>query len=418
MDKLTNYLGQPIFSQILSFIDTALVEQVTKLHKANRHSKKLMFKEHLVTMLYAVFTGCTSIREVQAGLELCQGKLNHFNLKDVPPRSTLSDGNKKRPSSIFGGVYKELYKKYSHIISDSSLKKEIASRLYILDSSTVSLFKAILKPAGRKRNDGKSKGGMKVHTLLKADCNMPSFIKFTAAALHDQQFYQYIKELPDSSIITFDKAYINYEQFELFNQRGIYFVIPQKGNATYRSIKEFELKADEPTILKDELIEVTYKIEVDGIIINKTLQLRRIAYYSAKHDATFIYITNHFDIEAMQVVEIYKNRWQIEKFFKKLKQNFPLTYFLGDNVNAIEIQIWCALIALLLLQVLHKENTSNLAFSILAAIVRLHLMNYISINEIINHYKKKRIRKREIPIPKPQYRPNQNHPPFQIQMAF
>ena len=182
MDKITNYLGQPIFSQILSFIDNAMVEQITKLHKANRHSKKLMFKDHLVTMMYAVFTGCTSIREVQAGLELCQGKLNHFNLKEVPPRSTLSDGNKKRPSSIFGAVYKQLYKKYNHIISDSSLKKEIASKLYILDSSTFSLFKAILKPAGRKRNDGKSKGGMKVHTLLKADCNMPSFIKFTAAA--------------------------------------------------------------------------------------------------------------------------------------------------------------------------------------------------------------------------------------------
>ena len=106
MDKLTNYLGQPIFSQILSFIDNALVEQVTKLHKANRHSKKLMFKEHFVTMLYAVFTGCTSIREVQTGLELCQGKLNHFNLKDMPPGSTLSEGNKKRPSSIFGGLYK------------------------------------------------------------------------------------------------------------------------------------------------------------------------------------------------------------------------------------------------------------------------------------------------------------------------
>ena len=116
MDKLTNYLGQPIFSQILSFIDNALVEQVTKLHKAIRLSKKLMFKEHFVIMLYAVFTGCSSIREVQAGLELYQGKLNRFNLKDVPPRSTLSDGNKKRSRSIFGGVYNESYKKYSHII--------------------------------------------------------------------------------------------------------------------------------------------------------------------------------------------------------------------------------------------------------------------------------------------------------------
>jgi len=154
------------------------------------------------------------------------------------------------------------------------------------------------------------------------------------------------------------------------------------------------LKEEEPAILKDELIEVTYKKKLEDIGTEKTLQLRRIAYYSQKHDSTFVYLTNHLDIEAMQIVEIYKNRWQIEKFFKKLKQNFPLTYFLGDNVNAIEIQIWCALIALMLLQVLHKENSATIAFSILAAIVRLHLMNYISITDIINHYKKKRERKK------------------------
>lgn len=419
MDKITNYLGQPIFSQIVSLIDQGLVGQVTKLHKANRHAKKLMFKEHLITMLYTVFTGCTSIREVQAGLELCQGKLNHFNLKEVPARSTLSDGNKKRPSSIFGAMYQELYKKYSHIISDSPLKKEIASKLYILDSSTVSLFKAILKPAGRKREDGKSKGGMKVHTLLKADCNMPSFIKFTAAALHDQQFYQYIKELPDGSIITFDKAYVNYEQFDLFGQRNIFYVIPQKDNGTYKSINEFELKEEEPAILKDELIEVTYKKKLQDIGSEKTLQLRRIAYYSQKHDATFVYLTNQLDIEAMQIVAIYKNRWQIEKFFKKLKQNFPLTYFLGDNVNAIEIQIWCALIALMLLQVLHKENSATIAFSILAAIVRLHLMNYISITDIINHYKKKRERKKAISPPQTKLPVKQMvHPHLQGQLGF
>ena len=107
---------------------------------------------------------------------------------------------------------------------------------------------------------------------------------------------------------------VNYEQFNLFNQGDIYFVIPQKDNATYTCITEFELKEDELSVLKDELIEVIYKKEVDGIIINQPLQLRRIAHYSAKQDATLIYITNHFAIEARQGIEIYKNRWQIEKF--------------------------------------------------------------------------------------------------------
>ena len=221
---------------------------------------------------------------------------------------------KNPPSAVFGAIYQGFYQKYRHIISDSRLKIEIASKLYILDSSTISLFKAILKPAGRKRNDGKSKGGMKVHTLLKADCNMPSFIKFTAAALHDQQFYQYIKELPDGSVIPLIRHIVTMSS-SLISQRGIFYVIPQKDNATYKSIREFELNDDEPAILKDELIEVSYKIEEEGIIIQKTLQLRRIAYYSQKHLSTFIYITNHFDIEAMQIVDIYKNRWQIEKVF-------------------------------------------------------------------------------------------------------
>jgi hypothetical protein len=113
-------------------------------------------------------------------------------------------------------------------MSDSRLKTAIASKLYIPDSSTISLLKAILKPAGRKSNDGKSKGGIKVHTLLKADCNMAGFIKYTAAAMHDQQFYKCIKELPDGSITTFDKACINYLQFKKFNDRGVTYVVHKK----------------------------------------------------------------------------------------------------------------------------------------------------------------------------------------------
>jgi Domain of unknown function (DUF4372)/Transposase DDE domain len=259
MDNNTNYVGQPIFSQLLSLIDDATINSVCKKHQADKHAKKLRFKDHLTTMLYTVFSGCTSIREVQTGLELCNGKLNHFDLKQVPARSTLSDGNKKRSSTIFGALYQKLYDRYKGVISDSSMDKAIASRLYILDSTTISLFKAILKPAGRKRKDGKSKGGIKAHALLKADSNMPSFVKFSAAALHDQQFYKYISVLPIGSIITFDKAYINYAQFEAFSKRDITYVVPQKDNASYTSVEELDLLECEPCILKDELIEVEYK---------------------------------------------------------------------------------------------------------------------------------------------------------------
>lgn len=391
MNKSTDYVGQPIFSQLLSLIDESIIKQTIAEHKANHCYKKLFLWDHLVSMLYGIFTHCTSLREIQYGLEVCQGKLNHLNMARVPPRSTLSDGNKKRPSKVFGTIYQKLYVFYKHSISDSRLSPSALKNLYILDSSTISLFKAILKPAGRKRKDGKSKGGMKVHTLLNSDANMPSFIKYTAAALHDQQFYKYIKELPDYSIIAFDKAYINYQQFDKFTKRDVYYVTRQKENADYTAIEEFELPKQAQHILKDERIEVSYKVDKEVI----TQQMRRVAVFSQKYQKAFVYITNNFNLTAVEIAGIYANRWQIETFFKKLKQNFPLTYFFGDNANAIEIQVWCALIALLLLEVLHKGQKSKMAFSIFASVIRLHIMNYISISAILETYKLKRVRKKK-----------------------
>lgn len=391
MNKSTDFVGQPIFSQLLSLLDESIIKQTVAEHRANRCFKKLFLWDHLVSMLYGVYTHCTSLREIQCGLDVCQGKLNHLNLSKAAPRSTLSDGNKLRPSKVFGTIYQKLYTHYKHSISDSRINPAILKNLYILDSSTISLFKAILKPAGRKRKDGKSKGGMKVHTLLNADANMPSFIKYTAASLHDQQFYKYIKQLPDYSIIAFDKAYINHQQFAAFTQRNVFFVTRQKDNADYTGIEEFALPDDAQHILKDEKIEVQYK-EDDGI---KAMQLRRITVFSDKYQKAFVYVTNNFELTAVEIAAIYANRWQIETFFKKLKQNFPLTYFFGDNSNAIEIQVWCALIALLLLDVLHKGQNATMAFSLFAAIVRLHIMNYVCIAAIIEAYKRKRKRKRK-----------------------
>ncbi len=400
MNKSTDYLGQPVLSQLLSLISKPSIEQTIRTHKANYRYKKLFLWDHLVSMLYGVFTHCTSLREIQHGLEVCQGKLNHLNIERVPPRSTLSDGNKNRPSKVFGTIYQKLYDTYKHSISDRTLTPFVAKRLYILDSTTISLFKAILKPAGRRRSDGKSKGGMKVNTLLQADTCMPSFINYMAAALNDQQFYKYIKELPSHSIIAFDKAYINYVQFAAFAERDIFYVTRQKNQAVYKAIEEFDLPDNAQHILKDERIEVSYKDKKE----QKTLQMRRVAVFSEKYKEAFVYITNNFELTAVEIAAIYQNRWQIEVFFKKLKQNFPLAYFYGDNANAIEIQIWCALIALLLLQVKYKEQRSNLAFSILAAIVRLHVMNYVSLTALIEKYKAKRTRNKKSPQQPPPLR--------------
>lgn len=389
MNKSSDYLGQPVFSQVLSLLSRSSLRDVIVNHHANRYYKKLHLWEHLVSMLYCVFSGCTSLREVQVGLEVCQGKLSHLSLSYVPPRSTLSDGNKKRPAKVFGSVYEKVYSFYKKRMSDSSLDPKILKRLFIADSSTISLFKAILKAAGKKPGNGKSKGGIKVNTLLNAEMNMPVVVNFMASAMNDRGFLKHIQDLPRYSIIVFDKGYESFSYFHDFTQNDIYFVTRQKETAAYTSIEEFDIDQQPSSILKDERIEVIYKTKNGDAI---PLKLRRIAFWDSYNQRAFVFITNNFELTSIQVADIYKNRWQIELFFKKLKQNFPLVYFLGDNANAIEIQIWCALIALLLLQVLHHGHRSKMAFSLLASIVRQHLMNYVSLYSIIAVYNRKRIR--------------------------
>jgi hypothetical protein len=134
MNKSTDFVGQPIFSQLLTLLDRSVINQSIREHKANRCYKKLFLWEHLVSMLYGIYTHCTSLREIQYGLEVCQGKLNHLNIERVPPRSTLSDGNKQRPSKVFGTIYQKLYSFYKHTISDSCLQPGIIQRLWVIYS--------------------------------------------------------------------------------------------------------------------------------------------------------------------------------------------------------------------------------------------------------------------------------------------
>lgn len=389
MNKSTTYVGQHILSQILSLCPKNELAPVIKKAKADYKSKRLKTWEHFVTMLFSTLAATDSLRETCMGLEAYQGKLNHINLAKVPPKSTLADANKRRSPAVFQAIFNHLNGKYRNSISDSTLPKEVLSKLFLIDSTVFSLFKAILKTSGRHAADGKKKGGIKKNTMLDGTTLMPILVRFNAAADNDQQFLQFI-QLPQGSFLTFDKGYNSYQQFALFTTNKIYFITRQKDNAVYKSVSEKILTADTPDeVLKDETIEQNYK-DADGK--KQVIQLRRIAWWDAKGNRVYEFITNNFELEAQVIADIYRYRWRIELFFKKLKQNFPLHYFMGDNQNAIEIQIWCALIALLLLSHIHYQNQSKMAFSNMVSILRMHLPSYISIKELLALHNKKRPR--------------------------
>lgn len=389
MNKTNTFVGQHIFSQILSLSSKDSLSQVFRSTAANRWYKSIKAWDHYVTMMFCVLSNCSSLREIQMGLEAFGGKLNHLNLDKVPPRSTLSDANKNRPSSIFGRIYHELSNRYRLNLSDSTLPKTVLSKLFIIDSTVFSLFKAILKTSGRTPKDGKKKGGIKKNTMLEGNSLMPVLIRFNAAADNDQQFLKYIN-LPTGSYLTFDKGYNDYKHFGRFTQNGIFFITRQKDNAVYTTVAESILTKDTPdAVLKEEIIQQTYTDENKK---EQILELRRIAWWDAKGKRVYEFITNNFELDAAVIAEIYRYRWRIELFFKKLKQNFPLQYFVGDNQNAIEVQIWCALIAVLLLTVIHERNNSRISFSNVATLLRIHLVGYISIKELLALHNIKRVR--------------------------
>jgi hypothetical protein len=381
MDKSTHFFGQSVFGQLISLIDNRLIAEATTASKSDRYVKRFTTKDHLISMLFCAFAKCTSLREVSGAMLGLSGKTKHFQLQHIPKRSTLADANKRRDSSVFGSIYNKLLQQYGHHLSDSRIKDVINKQIEIFDSTTISLFKDILRCVGRNPENGRRKGGIKVHTVINVDETVPRMVWFTEAARNDHVLLEKLK-LDANTIYVFDKGYNDYKAFRLFSDSQTGFVTRTKDNAAYDTIESCAI-GDEihSGVLEDQIIEVTVK---DGKGESK-LRLRKVRFYDRVLRREFEFLTNLFEMRPDLVAAIYKLRWQIELLFKQLKQNFPLKYFLGDNENAIKIQIYCALIANLLMTVIQKSVKRAWSFSNLVSFCKIHLFNYIHLLRFLEH---------------------------------
>lgn len=378
MIQRNNFSGKPIISQVIQFIPRSLVYRTAAAHQADRYTKRFTTYDHLITLLYAVLSDCTSLRELSTAMLACEGKLNHLGIDYFPKRSTLIDANTRRSHEVFADIYTALLKKYRSLLSDSCADTDrITDKLHIVDSSTVLLFSDVLKGVGRNPFSGKKKGGLKIHTLMQSSEDVPCLVNMTAAAQHDHRFLAKIK-LPAHSWLVFDKGYTDYDYYATLTEQEIFFVTRQRNNAVYDSLEEFHIPDDAPPqLLKDEHIHLLGK--------DKKLCLRRIAWFDTERSKCFEFITNNFDVPAATIAAIYKQRWQIELLFKRLKQNFSLKYFLGDSPNAIMTQLWVCLIAHLLLKIIQRQAKRKWSFSNLTAIIRFHLMSYIRLFDFLKN---------------------------------
>ena len=380
MGKSTNFSGQPLLNQLLFFISRSRIAKIAGKHEAERYVKKFSTYHHVVVMLFCVIEGYHSLREVILGLLSNAHKLSHVGLSYIVRRSTLSEANARRQSTVFEAIYMDVYSRHGSSLADSRLNKLDIKRLYAMDSTTITLFKAILKGCGRLSKEGKKKGGIKAHTIINLGDNMPCFVRYTEAVRHDHALLNEV-HLTKGSVIVFDRGYVDYAQYERFTNDDVYYVTRLKDSAVYEVGEEYDIPEDADSgILKDEEIFLSY-----GEKKEKRHRSRRIAYWDAENKRLFVFLTNHFELKAEQIALIYKKRWQIELLFKQLKQNFPLKYFLGDNQNAIEIQIWMSMLANLLITLVKSNVKRKWAFSNLVSVIRQQLMNYVDIYRFLEN---------------------------------
>ncbi len=411
MNKNTNikFVGQPIFKQIIKLIDSATIDNLVLKHHADRYYKVFNAKTQLITMLFGILSRCDSMTEICEGLRAWAGKMNFLGWKKSPAKSTACDGLRNRNSKFFEEVYFSLVKQYQSFLSDSRTFGLTFKEVLLIDSTTIRLFSDILKGVGRNpKNDGKKKGGLKVHMLIDAVQSVGRFVKITEAKVHDKNFLKEL-ELVSHSMIVFDKAYNDYLQFARWTQKQIYFVTRIKKNALYtvvKTLREHAAIKGKAMVIREEIIELEYTPEEKKQNEKQTLQLKKVCYQDEKN-RYYEFISNHLESTAEEIAFLYKKRWGIELLFKKMKQNFQLHYFYGENENAIRTQVWCTLIAQLLLTVVHKMAQAKKAFSVVASLVRIHLISLLDVYQLLRSTTRTYMKKQKPP-------PN----PWQMVMNF
>jgi len=366
-----------LFSQLLKYFPRTEFSQLVGKHGAERRAKGFSCWTQLVSMLFCHMAHADSLREICGGLACCLGKLRHLGISKVPNKSTLSYANQHRPAALYEELFWTMMKRFRQNAHLGSRKRQFRfkNKLLSLDSTTISLCLTLFPWAQFRR----AKGGVKVHVLLDHDDYMPSYALITSAKRHDRTVARKFT-LNRRSIVAFDRAYNDYKLFGQWTENGVFFVTRLKDNAVYEVVEERDIPKNR-SILSDQLIRLT------GVKAEEKCPhlLRRIIVWDEDNQREIVLLSNHLSFGSSTIASIYKDRWEIEVFFKTLKQHLKVKTFVGTSENALRIQIWTALITLLLLKFLHYLSKARWSLSNLATMLRLNLFTYRDLTEWLHN---------------------------------
>ncbi len=353
-----------VFAQVISMIDRKKFAASVAEFDAEKSSKGFRCWEQLVCMLFCHLASADSLREICGGLASSMGKMLHLGIKRVPKRSTLSYANSRRPWQLFENVFYDLLGEANLYAAKQKRRFRFKNPLLSIDASTIELCLSMFDWAKFRR----TKGAVKLHLMLNHQGYLPSWALITTGKVHDVKAAAMLDFTP-GTIVVMDRGYIDYGLFEKWTKAGAYFVTRAKSNMKYSVVKNRKLSG-KGSVLKDQ------EIVLDGYSSKKYTTLRRVVVWDSVKEREIVLLTNHMGFAASTIDDIYKERWQIELFFKTIKQNLKLKTFVGTSENAVKIQIWTALISILLLKILQMRSKIGWSLSNLSAMLRFNLLAY------------------------------------------
>ena len=320
-----------IFGQILHIFSKREFYEAVRETKSEKGAKGFTSWGQFVAMVFCQLGQARSLREISGGLASCLGKLKHLGIEDAPSRSTLSYANKKRPWQLYQKIFYQLLAKCQAIAPGKKFR--FKNKLFSLDASLIELCVSLFDWATYRQ----TKGAVKLHLLLDHDGYLPVFAHITEGSVHEVNIARGLF-FPKGSIVVADRGYTDYKLFARWTCQGVFFVTRQKRNAQYKIIERRSLPENR-NIRKDQII--TFQ----GHLAQKKYPypLRRIEVWDEEKKETIVLITNHLSFGSTTIASTYKDRWQIEIFFKTIKQNLKIKTFVGTSPNALMIQIWTAL---------------------------------------------------------------------------
>lgn len=362
-----------LFSQIISKLNRSKFNKLVQVKQTDKHNKGFSSWNHLIAMLFCQFAKSQSVRDISNGLRSATGNLNHLGINKAPSKSSISYQNKNRTHELFKEYYFELLQSLGQHPRFKQVKFKIKSKIFLLDATTISLSLSLFDWAKYKT----AKGAVKMHTLLDFDGNLPAYVNITNGKTADNKG-AYEIPLLKGSVIVADRFYNDFALLNIWDSNNVFFVIRHKENLQFTKKKDNELPQNRHQhILIDEIIELKNQSSKDKYP-NK---LRRITVWDAVNEQEIELITNQFSWSANTIGELYKSRWQVEIFFRDIKQLLHIKSFIGTSENAVMTQIWTALITILILKALKAQSQFDWHLSNLVAFIRLNLFVKIDLQK-------------------------------------